>query len=174
MFSRYIIIKHHRQNPLRPLPLHGEQGGFILITVVVMLALLAVLGLLLLTTSTKDLRITANLYWGKQAFYAADAGINMATSNVEDFIFGGTDPPSTTTPPVTVDPTPSNKNTATYTYRATKRTSGSLRPRAGYEVGAWAGVGFDLAATGQAGMAQSRIEMLARATVPIDAYTGGK
>jgi Tfp pilus assembly protein PilX len=137
-----------------------------------MLALLAVLGLLLLTTSTKDLRITANLYWGKQAFYAADAGINMAMDNVEDFIFGATDTLATAAS-VTVDPGNSS-DTATYTYQATKRTSGSLRPRAGYEVGAWAGAGFDLAATGQTGMAQSQIEVLSRATVPIDAYTGGK
>ncbi|MEW6327318.1 MAG: PilX N-terminal domain-containing pilus assembly protein [Thermodesulfobacteriota bacterium] len=170
MFAR--IIKQHRQNPLCPLSLRSEQGGFILVTVVVMLALLAVLGLLLLTTSTKDLRITANLYWGKQAFYAADAGINMAMFNVEDFIFGGTDALSIAAP-VTVDPA-NNSDTATYTYQGTKRTSGSLPPRAGYEVGAWAGAGFDLSATGQAGMAQSQIEVLSRATVPIDAYTGGK
>lgn len=172
MFSRYIIIKQNRPNPLRPLSLHGEQGGFILITVVVMLALLAVLGLLLLTTSTKDLRITANLYWGKQAFYAADAGINMAMSNVEDFIFGGTDTLSTA---ASVPVAPGNtSDTATYEYEGDKLLSGSLPPRAGYEVGAWAGAGFDLSATGKTGMAQSQIKVLARATVPIDAYTGGK
>jgi hypothetical protein len=41
-------------------------------------------------------------------------------------------------------------------------------------VGVWAGVGFNLDATGKSRKAQSTIEMLSRATVPIDAYTGGK
>jgi len=62
---------------------------------------------------------------------------------------------------------------ATYDYRVAKK-SGPIKPKAGYEVGVWAGVGFDLAATGESGTAQSEIEMLSRATVPIDAYAGGK
>ncbi|MCD6399950.1 pilus assembly PilX N-terminal domain-containing protein [candidate division WOR-3 bacterium] len=152
--------------------IYGNEKGFVLPLGLMFLAIIAIMGTTAVVVTTTDLKIGSNYRASQQAFYAAEAGINVAMSNVEDFIFGDTETLSTPTP-VKVDPT-SSSGTATYTYQAAKRTSGPLRPRAGYEVGAWAGVGFDLAATGQTGTAQSQIEMLSRATVPIDAYTGGK
>lgn len=170
-----VITGHSRveqiRNPKSEIGNHA-QSGFVLVTVVVLMALLAAIGLLLLLVSSRDIKVSANLYWGKQSFYAADAGVNMAVRNVEDYVFGGTETLSPVDS-VRVDPG-SSSNTATYSYQVAKRTSGSLRPRAGYEVGSWVGAGFDVSATGQAGMAQSRMEVLSRATVPADSYAGGK
>ena len=152
--------------------IHRNEKGMVLATGLIFLAIIALLGTTAVLVTTTDLKIGGNYKTSEQAFYAAEAGINVAMSNVEDFIFGGTETLSTPAP-VNVDPT-SSSYTATYTYQATKGTSGPLKPKAGYEVGVWAGVGFGLDATGESGTAQSKIEMLSRATVPIDAYTGGK
>ena len=137
----------------------------------IFLAIIALLGTTAVIVTTTDIKIGSNYKLSEQAFYAAEAGINVAMSTIEDFIFDITDTLSTPAP-VRVDPT-SSSYTATYDYQAPKKP-GPVKPKAGYEVGAWVGAGFELEATGQTGTAESQIEMLARATVPIDAYTGGK
>ena len=152
--------------------IHKNEKGMVLPLGLIFLAIIAIVGTTAVIVTTTDIKIGSNYKKSQQAFYAADAGINVAISNVEDFIFDVTDTLSTSAP-VKVDPA-STSCTATYTYQAAKGTSGPLQPKAGYEVGAWAGVGFDLTATGESGTAQSTIAMLSRATVPIDAYTGGK
>lgn len=174
--NAHSVITGRRQikqirNPKSEIGNHA-QSGFVLVTVVVLMALFAGIGLLLLLVSSRDIKVSANLYWGKQSFYAADAGVNMAVRKVEDYIFDGTETLASVDS-VRVD-AGSSSNTATYSYQVAKRTSSPLRPRAGYEVGSWVGAGFDVAATGQAGMAQSRMEVLSRATVPADSYAGGK
>ena len=132
------------------------------------LAIIAILGTTAVIITTTDLKIGTNYKLSQQAFYAAEAGINRAMSTIENFIFGGTN---------TLSTTGQLSNTVTYTCPVTKK-SGPVKPKAGYEVGVWDGVGFNLVATGKSGPAQnpaqSVINMLARATVPIDAYTGGK
>ena len=147
-----------------------NEKGMVLATGLIFMAIIAIVGTTAVIVTTTDIKIGSNYRASQQAFYAAEAGINRAMSKIEDFIFDGTDALSDTD--VKVDPT-SSSYTATYNYQATKK-SGPVKPKAGYEVGVWAGVGFDLAATGESGTAQSQIEMLSRATVPIDAYTGGK
>ena len=147
-----------------------NEKGMVLATGLIFMAIIAIVGTTAVIVTTTDIKIGSNYRASQQAFYAAEAGINRAMSKIEDFIFDGTDALSDTD--VKVDPT-SSSYTATYNYQATKK-SGPVKPKAGYEVGVWAGVGFDIETTGKSGKAQSVIEMLARATVPIDAYTGGK
>ena len=134
------------------------------------LAIIAILGTTAVIVTTTDIKIGTNYKLNQQAFYAAEAGINRAMSKIEDFIFDPTEALLDTD--VKVDPTSSSYK-ATYEYKAEKRP-GPVKPKAGYEVGVWAGVGFDLNAIGKSGKAQSEIKMLSRATVPIEAYTGGK
>ncbi len=150
--------------------IHKNEKGMVLPLGLMFLAIIAILGTTAVLVTTTDIKIGTNYKLSQQAFYAAEAGINRAMSKIEDFIFGGTGALSDTD--VKVDPT-SSSYTATYNYQATKK-SGPVKPKAGYEVGVWDGVGFDLDTTGKSGKAQSTINMLARATVPIDAYTGGK
>lgn len=150
--------------------IHKNEKGMVLPLGLMFLAIISILGTTAVIVTTTDIKIGSNYKLSQQAFYAAEAGINRAMSKIEDFIFGGTEILLDTD--VKVDPT-SSSYTATYTYHATKH-SGPVKPKAGYEVGVWAGVGFNLDATGKSGTAQSKIEMLSRATVPIDAYTGGK
>ena len=147
-----------------------NEKGMVLATGLIFMAIIAIVGTTAVIVTTTDIKIGSNYRASQQAFYAAEAGINRAMSKIEDFIFDGTDALSDTD--VKVDPT-SSSYTATYNYQATKK-SGPVKPKAGYEVGVWAGVGFDLNAIGKSGKAQSEIEMLSRATVPINAYTGGK
>ena len=149
---------------------YNNEKGFVLPLGLIFLAIIALLGTTAVIVTTTDLKIGSNYKLSQQAFYAAEAGTSAATSKIEEFIFGATGSLSDTA--VKVDPT-SSSYIATYDYQVTKK-SGPLKPKAGYEVGVWAGVGFDLAATGESGTAQSQIEILSRATVPIDAYTGGK
>ncbi len=144
--------------------IHKNEKGMVLATGLMFLAIIAIVGTTAVIVTTTDIKIGSNYKKSQQAFYAAEAGINVAMSTIEDFIFGGTD---------TLSTTGQLSNTVTYACPVTKQ-SGPVKPKAGYEVGVWAGVGFDLDATGQTGTSQSQIEMLARATVPIDAYTGGK
>ena len=151
--------------------IHKNEKGMVLPLGLIFLAIITILGATAVIVTTTDLKIGSNYKKSQQAFYAAEAGINAAMSNVEDYIFDVTDTLSTSAP-VKVDPA-SSSYTATYEYTGGKK-SGPVKPKAGYEVGAWDGAGFDLDATGKSGKAQSQIKMLARATVPIDAYTGGK
>jgi len=148
----------------------SNEKGMVLPLGLMFLAIIAILGTTAVIITTTDLKIGSNYRASKQAFYAAEAGASQAKSKIEDFIFGATGALSDTD--VKVDPT-SSSYTATYNYQATKK-SGPLKPKAGYEAGAWSGVGFNLNAIGKSGKAQSKIKMLSRATVPIDAYTGGK
>ena len=150
--------------------IHRNEKGMVLPLGLMFLAIIAILGTTAVIITTTDLKIGTNYKLSQQAFYAAEAGTSQAMSRIEDFIFDGTGPLSDTD--VKVDPTSSSYK-ATYNYQATKK-SGPVKPKAGYEVGVWAGVGFDLTAIGKSGKAQSEIEMLSRATVPINAYTGGK
>ncbi len=150
--------------------IHKNEKGMVLPLGLMFLAIIAILGTTAVIITTTDLKIGTNYKLSQQAFYAAEAGTSQAMSKIENFIFDPTEALLDTD--VKVDPT-SNSYTATYEYEAKKRT-GPVTPRAGYEVGVWAGVGFDIETTGKSGKAQSVIEMLARATVPIDAYTGGK
>jgi hypothetical protein len=148
----------------------SNEKGMVLPLGLMFLAIIAILGTTAVIITTTDLKIGTNYKLSQQAFYAAEAGTSRAMSKIEDFIFGGTEALSDTD--VKVDPT-SSSYAATYEYKAEKK-SGPLKPKAGYEVGVWAGVGFNLNAIGRSGTAQSKIKMLSRATVPIDAYTGGK
>jgi hypothetical protein len=148
----------------------NNEKGMVLPLGLMFLAIIAILGTTAVIITTTDLKIGTNYKLSQQAFYAAEAGTSRAMSKIEDFIFGGMGALSDTD--VKVDPR-SSSYTATYEYKA-KKHSGPLKPKAGYEVGIWAGVGFDLDAIGKSGKARSKIKMLSRATVPIDAYTGGK
>ena len=150
--------------------IHKNEKGMVLPLGLMFLAIIAILGTTAVIVTTTDIKIGTNYKLSQQAFYAAEAGTNRAMSKIEDFIFDGTEAMSDTD--VKVDPT-SSSYTATYNYQAAKK-SGPVKPKAGYEVGVWAGVGFDLNAIGKSGKAQSEIKMLSRATVPIEAYTGGK
>ena len=158
--------------------IHKNEKGIVLVTGLIFMAIIAVVGATAVMLTTTDIKVATNYRDGEQAFYAAEAGINVAMSNIENYIFGGTDTLSTSAP-VRVDPA-SSSYTATYAYTGDKMP-GPLKPKAGHEAGAWVGVGFDLTALGESGIAQnplnpsqSEIQMLARATVPIEAYTGGK
>jgi hypothetical protein len=152
--------------------IHKNEKGMVLPLGLMFLAIIAILGTTAVIITTTDLKIGTNYKLSQQAFYAAEAGTSQAMSKIEDFIFDPTEALLDTD--VKVDPTPTSSSyTATYEYEAKKRP-GPIKPRAGYEVGLWAGVGFDLNAIGKSGKAQSTITMLSRATVPIDAYTGGK
>ncbi len=152
--------------------IHKNEKGMVLPLGLMFLAIIAILGTTAVIITTTDLKIGTNYKLSQQAFYAAEAGTSQAMSKIEDFIFDPTEALLDTD--VKVDPTPTSSSyTATYEYEAKKRP-GPVKPKAGYEVGLWAGVGFDLTATGKSGKAQSTITMLSRATVPIDAYTGGK
>jgi len=153
-----------------PSLIHKNEKGMVLATGLIFMAIIAIVGTTAVILTTTDIKIGSNYRASQQAFYAAEAGTNRAMSKIEDFIFDGTD--ALSAKDVKVDPT-SSSYTATYNYQATKK-SGPVKPKAGYEVGVWAGVGFDLNAIGKSGKAQSEIEMLSRATVPINAYTGGK
>ena len=144
--------------------IHKNEKGMVLPLGLIFLAIITILGATAVIVTTTDLKIGSNYKKSQQAFYAAEAGINVAMSTIEDFIFGGTD---------TLSTTGQLSNTVTYACPVEKK-SDPVKPKAGYEVGAWDGAGFDLDATGKSGKAQSEINMLARATVPIDAYTGGK
>jgi hypothetical protein len=64
-------------------PLRGASGqrGIALIMVMVMLALLSLLGMTLLNSSTADLQITGNLRRDGNAFYVADAALEFAQVN---------------------------------------------------------------------------------------------
>jgi len=149
--------------------IHKNEKGMVLPLGLMFLAIIAILGTTAVIVTTTDIKIGSNYKKSQQAFYAAEAGTSQAMYKIEDFIFGGEALSDTD---VKVDPTSSSYK-ATYNYQATKK-SGPVKPKAGYEVGAWDGVGFDLTAIGKSGKAQSEIEMLSRATVPINAYTGGK
>lgn len=150
--------------------IHKNEKGAVLPIGLMFLAIISIIGTTAVIITTTDLKIGTNYKLSLQAFYAAEAGINRAMSKIEDFIFGDTG--ALSDKDVKVDSI-SSSYTATYAYEAEKR-SGPIRPKAGYEVGVWAGVGFDLNAIGKSGTAQNKIKMLSRATVPIDAYAGGK
>jgi len=150
--------------------IHKNEKGMVLPLGLMFLAIIAIMGTTAVIITTTDLKIGTNYKLSQQAFYAAEAGTSQAMSKIEDFIFGGTGGLSDTD--IKVDPT-SSSYAATYTYLV-KPQVGPLKPKAGYEVGVWAGVGFNLDAIGKSGKAHSKIKMLSRATVPIDAYTGGK
>ena len=55
----------------------GNERGFVLIVVLVMLLLLSILGATVLTNSTSELRLTGNYRNQQQGFYAADGGIEL-------------------------------------------------------------------------------------------------
>ena len=154
--------------------IHKNEKGMVLPLGLMFLAIIAILGTTAVLVTTTDIKIGSNYKKSQQAFYAAEAGTNRAMSKIEDFIFGDTAILLDTN--VKVDPTSSSYK-AIYEYKAEKSTD-LVKPKAGYEVGVWDGVGFDLEATGKSGpaqnQAQSTITMLSRATVPIEAYTGGK
>lgn len=56
----------------------GAQSGFALIVAILALLLLTFLGLTLATTTSTELQIAANYRWGQQAFYNAEAGLEIA------------------------------------------------------------------------------------------------
>jgi len=55
-----------------------SQSGFALIVALLTLLLLTFLGLTLATTTSTELQIAANYRWGQQAFYNAEAGLEIA------------------------------------------------------------------------------------------------
>jgi len=57
---------------------HPGQSGFALIVALLTLLLLTFLGLTLATTTSTELQIAANYRWGQQAFYNAEAGLEVA------------------------------------------------------------------------------------------------
>ena len=146
--------------------IHKNEKGMVLPLGLMFLAIIAILGTTAVIVTTTDINIGSNYKKSQQAFYAAEAGINVAMSTIEkDIIFGSVSPPVTITGQLS--------GTLPYTCLV-EGESDPVKPKAGYEVGAWDGVGFNLTAPPKSGTAQSEIEMLSRATVPINAYTGGK
>ena len=146
--------------------IHNNEKGMVLPLGLIFLAIIVILGATAVIVTTTDLKIGSNYRASQQAFYAAEACTNRAMSTIEkDIIFGSVSPPVTITGQLS--------GTVPYTCLV-EGALGPVKPKAGYEVGAWDGAGFNLEAPPKIGTAQSRIEMLARATVPIGAYTGGK
>ncbi len=64
----------------RPALTCGNERGMALILTLVMLALLSILGVWALDTSTTDLKIAGNFRTTQNAFYAADGGVGYATN----------------------------------------------------------------------------------------------
>jgi Tfp pilus assembly protein PilX len=124
--------------------IHKNEKGMVLPLGLMFLAIIAIMGTTAVIITTTDLKIGTNYKLSQQAFYAAEAGTSQAMSKIEDFIFDPTEALLDTD--VKVDPT-SSSYAATYEYDAKKRP-GPVKPKAGYEVGVWAGVGFNLDATG--------------------------
>lgn len=75
------------ENPCRSL---RSGQGFVLITCVMLLALLAVLGATATTTTTVELQVAGNERFQKMAFYQADAGIQYALARMEAGLADGT------------------------------------------------------------------------------------
>ena len=57
---------------------HQHAGGFALILALLSLLVLTFLGLTLAATTSTELQIAANYRWGQQAFYNAEAGLEVA------------------------------------------------------------------------------------------------
>lgn len=75
-------MKHdslHSRQPGRP-----AEAGFALILAILALVLLTFLGLTLATTTSTELQIAANYKWSEQAFYNAEAGIEVGKAILRD------------------------------------------------------------------------------------------
>ena len=56
----------------------GGEGGFALVLAILALMLLTMLGLTLATTTSTELQVATNYRWNQQAYYNAEAGVEMA------------------------------------------------------------------------------------------------
>jgi Tfp pilus assembly protein PilX len=72
-----------------PQPL-GNQRGAALVMALVMLALMTILGVMALSTSTTEVGISSNYRSSQQAFYAADRAVEYAMTNEQIFDTIGT------------------------------------------------------------------------------------
>lgn len=57
-----------------------DEGGFVLVLALVMLAILSILASVLMNTSTTELKIVNNYQSGKQSFYAVERAVEYATN----------------------------------------------------------------------------------------------
>jgi len=81
-------------------PVLRNERGIALITVLVVLVLLCILGATVLSSSTSELRIVGNYRNLQEAFFAADAAVEFATTNGE--IYTSIIPGTTTSWPAPV------------------------------------------------------------------------
>ncbi len=63
--------------------LHNHTEGFVLVLAIFMMALLSMIGLAAMTTSTTEIEIAANEKFRKMAFYQAESGLNIGAALVE-------------------------------------------------------------------------------------------
>lgn len=73
----------------------GNQAGFALVLAILALMLLTFLGLTLAATSSTELQIATNYRWSQQAYYNAEAGLEVAKLIMSDWAgdFGSILPP---------------------------------------------------------------------------------
>ncbi|MFH0781612.1 MAG: pilus assembly PilX N-terminal domain-containing protein [Pseudomonadota bacterium] len=86
--------------PLRPVK---NDDGAILVIAIMLLAVLTILGVAALNTTTTEIRISGNEKVYKQAFYNAEAGISYAIERGVTFF-----PPDNTPGFITLSPTPAD------------------------------------------------------------------
>lgn len=90
----------------RPMDRLRNEQGMILITVILLLAIVTLLGVMAINTSTVDIQISGNVKRSSMAFGGAEAGVDLSIPVIEQSIAAGTlDPTSFTvgSDTVTVD-----------------------------------------------------------------------
>jgi hypothetical protein len=116
-----------RKNTQIALRLKNSEKGFALVAAIMACLILLALGMLVITLSTQDLRVSAKIVGDKRSLAAAEEGINLLC---RDF-----DPQTPVNAPVTTTRTDGVSN-YTINYPATVPTTGPLGIRLpGYEIG---------------------------------------
>ena len=103
-----------------------DKKGFALIAALLAILIITAVGLLVVTVTTQDVRVSVRVTGEKKAFAAAEAGIHQA---IQNFVPGGS------ANNVQVDPTADPDTRYSYTIRAS--SSGCVPPPAGFDIEKW-------------------------------------
>jgi hypothetical protein len=128
-------------------PVLGSDRGFVLVVAVLGTAILLAVGILALTMSGQDIRISSRVVGDKKAFFACESGLHQLITNFDPVSLGGS---------AVLDPYPvdySNDPASCYTIATPSHPSsgpGTL-PLAGYSIGGgqvWGQTVYDATVTG--------------------------